>query len=376
MATEQDSIKVDSFGIDSEKLIEMLTTFEPTSQLKGDQQAELVSQSVVDDIPQGERLFDDAGIPDEQVVYLLQGTIEFTSENGDIKQLESGSDAALRPVSYDKSHKVPLMMAATPVSLLCVDKELLDTMVSWSQISAPETEVIMSEEGIVSIDRASWLNSMIKSPTFRKLPAANIEQLLNKLEPIRVNAGDLIIRQGDQGDYFYMINNGVAMVTINPENDEDSVIMAELNEGASFGEAALISDKPRNATITMMEDGVLLRLSKEDFINLLKQPTLRWVEYEKALSIVKRGAMWIDVRMSEEYERGHLANSINIPMRDLHRLARDLKRDIPYICYCESGTRSSAAAFALSQYEIRTAVLKGGIESVPEEHLEISETAA
>jgi len=371
MATEREGIKVDSNGMAPEKLAAMLAAFEPASILKDDQIAELISQSVVEEIPQGEQLFDD-GIPTELVVYLLQGSIEFTSSNGGIKQLESGSEDARRPVAYDHSQKPPLMVAATPISILCVDKELLDTMVSWAQISAPETEVIMSEEGIVTIDRASWLNSMIKSPTFRKLPAANIEQLLNKLDPVRVNAGDLIIRQGDQGDYFYMINNGIALVTINPENDEDSVIMAELNEGASFGEAALISDKPRNATITMMEDGVLLRLSKEDFINLLKQPTLRWVEYGKTASIIKRGAMWIDVRMPEEYERGHLPNSINIPMRELHKSARDLRRDIPYICCCESGTRSSAAAFALSQYKIRTAVLKGGIESVPEEDLELS----
>jgi len=235
---------------------------------------------------------------------------------------------------------------------------------------------VMSEEGIVTIDRASWLNSMIKSPTFRKLPAANIEALLNKLEPIRVNAGDLIIRQGDQGDYFYMINNGSALVTINPENDEDSVIMAELNEGANFGEAALISDKPRNASITMMEDGVLLRLSKENFINLLKEPTLRWVDFNKATSIIKRGAKWIDVRTAEEFERGHLPGAINMPMRDLHKNARELNTKIPYICYCESGTRSSAAAFALSQYELRTAVLKGGIETLSEDCLEVSNAAA
>ena len=126
----------------------------------------------------------------------------------------------------------------------------------------------------------------------------------------------------------------------------------------------------------MMDDGVLLRLSKEDFINLLKQPTLRWVDFEKAEGIVKRGAKWIDVRMAEEYDRGHIPGAINIPMRDLHKRARELSNKIPYICYCESGTRSSAAAFALSQYEIRTAVLKGGVEALSEECLETSNAAA
>jgi len=359
--------------LDCGKLVAQLYRCSPLSTMDEAQIPVLVSLSVVERYPSGTQLYSD-GIPTDAVLYLLKGGLEVT-QGGSKSTIEADSDKALKPFS-SKHFATAAITTSGEVDLIRIEKELIETLTAWGQISAPETEVVMSEEGIVTIDRASWLNSMIKSPTFRKLPAANIEALLNKLEPIRVNAGDLIIRQGDQGDYFYMINNGVAMVTINPENDEDSVIMAELNEGASFGEAALISDKPRNATITMMDDGVLLRLSKEDFINLLKQPTLRWVDFDKAAGIIKRGAKWIDVRMAEEYERGHIPGAINIPMRDLHKRARELNNKIPYICYCESGTRSSAAAFALSQYEIRTAVLKGGVEALSEECLETSNAVA
>jgi len=359
--------------LDYGKLVAQLYRCSPLSTMAEAQIPVLASLSVVERYPSGTQLYSN-GIPADAVLYLLKGGLEVT-QDGSKSTIEADSDKALKPFS-SKHFATTAITTSGEVDLIRIEKELIETLTAWGQISAPETEVVMSEEGIVTIDRASWLNSMIKSPTFRKLPAANIEALLNKLEPIRVNAGDLIIRQGDQGDYFYMINNGVAMVTINPENDEDSVIMAELNEGASFGEAALISDKPRNATITMMDDGVLLRLSKEDFINLLKQPTLRWVDFDKAAGIIKRGARWIDVRMAEEYKRGHIPDAINIPMRDLHKRARELNNKIPYICYCESGTRSSAAAFALSQYEIRTAVLKGGVEALSEECLETSNAEA
>ncbi len=359
--------------LDCDKLATQLHRCSPLSTMAAAQIPVLISLAVVERFPSGTQLYSD-GVPDDVVLYLLKGGLEIT-QGGKTATIQADSALALKPIS-SKHFASAAITTSGEVDLVSIEKELIETLTAWGQISAPETEVVMSEEGIVTIDRASWLNSMIKSPTFRKLPAANIEQLLNKLEPIRVNAGDLIIRQGDQGDYFYMINNGVALVTINPENDEDSVIMAELNEGASFGEAALISDNPRNATVTMMEDGVLLRLAKEDFINLLKQPTLRWVEFEKATSIIKRGAKWIDVRTVEEFQRGHIPGAINIPMRDLHRVARELSSKIPYICYCESGTRSSAAAFALSQYEVRTAVLKGGIEALPEESLEVSNAAA
>ncbi len=358
--------------LDSDRVVAQLYRCSPLSTMEVEQIPVLVSLSVVERHPSATQLYPN-GAPDGMLFYLFKGGLEI-AEDGDTVTIQADSVSALTPLS-SKRFATAVVTTSGEVDLICIEKELIETLTAWGQISAPETEVVMSEDGVVTIDRASWLNSMIKSPTFRKLPAANIEALLNKLEPVHVNAGDLIIRQGDQGDYFYMINNGVALVTINPENDEDSVIMAELNEGASFGEAALISDKPRNATITMMEDGVLLRLSKEDFIHLLKQPTLRWVEFDKAVSIIKRGAKWIDVRTAEEYEKGHLPGAINLPMRDLHKSARKLNTKIPYICYCGSGTRSSAAAFALSQYELRIAVLKDGIEALPENRLQVSDAA-
>ncbi len=352
--------------VDCDQLVTQLARCSPLSTMAEAQIPVLISLAAVEVYSAGTQLYD-KGVPADVVLYLLRGELEvFQADKASI--ITADSEAAFQPIS-SKHFAAANITTSSEVELIRIEKQLIETLTAWGQISAPETEVVMSEDGIVTIDRASWLNSMIKSPTFRNLPATNIEQLLNKLEPVRVKAGDLIIRQGDPGDYFYMINNGVAMVTINPENDEDSVIMAELNEGAAFGEAALISDNPRNATITMMEDGVLLRLSKEDFINLLKQPTLRWVSYEKAGSIIKRGAKWIDVRLAEEYERGHLPNAISIPMRDLHKRAGKLNNKIPYLCYCESGTRSSAAAFALSQYGIRTAVLSGGIDALSDDLL-------
>jgi CRP-like cAMP-binding protein len=255
-------------------------------------------------------------------------------------------------------------ITTSPATIVRVDKELLDTLMTWGQISAPETEVVMSADGILTIDKGNWLKLMLKSGTFRKLPPANIEELLNRLEPVKVNAGTAIIRQGDPGDYFYMINEGVVLVTRNPDNNEDSIEITELNEGSSFGEAALISDKPRNATVSMMTDGVLLRLSKEDFNKLLKQPTLQWIDFETARDKVNNGAKWIDVRLASEYQHSHLPEAINIPMQELHKRARDLDRSLNYICYCQTGRRSSAAAFILAQYGLKASVLQEGLEHV------------
>ena len=142
--------------------------------------------------------------------------------------------------------------------------------------------------------------------------------------------------------------------------------MAELGEGATFGEAALLSDKPRNATVSMMEDGVLLRLSKEDFNKLLRLPILQQINFDDASGKVERGnARWVDVRTPAEYERAHLPGAINISMRDMHRMAHSLDKYMTYICYCDTGNRGAAASFVLKQYGLRAAVLEGGLKKVP-----------
>ncbi len=354
---------------------ETLRSLEPLSALAPDQLRELARLSRRETLEAGTCLFRE-GECDGESVYLLRGSLELSRSGSTVRKLlQGGSEEARHPVADEKPRRYTAT-AATPAEVVYIDKELLDTLITWGQISAPEEEVVMCEDGIITINKGDWLKTMIKSPTFRNLPPAHIETLLTRLEPVVVKAGDVIIRQGDAGDYFYMIDQGVAMVTRNPDDDEDSIEMAELNAGDTFGEAALISDNPRNATVSMMSDGILLRLSKEDFLQLLKQPTLRWQSFESACEAVARGARWIDVRLPAEYRRGHLPGALNIPMRDLHRQARDLDPAVPYICYCQTGRRSSAAAFVLAQYGLQASVLENGLDAVAPGHLRSAGSAA
>ena len=62
--------------------------------------------------------------------------------------------------------------------------------------------------------------------------------------------------------------------------------LAELKAGDAFGEEALIVEGVRNATVTMKSDGVLLRLNKEDFIELLREPLLRRLSWQQANGVL------------------------------------------------------------------------------------------
>lgn len=340
--------------------IETLQSLEPLSALAPEQLEELLAASEIDVVRPGTAIATGSGA---SAVYLLRGAVEIRPADGaGTRVIRAGTDEGRRPIGEHMHEAV----AVTTSALIRIDAELLDRLLTWTQISVPEEDVVMSERGVITVNKGDWLNTMRGSRTFRTLPAANIEELLYRLEPVIVDPGDVVIRQGDVGDYFYMIDDGIALVTHNPDNDEDCIEIAELGKGDTFGEAALLSDKPRNATVSMMTAGVLLRLSKSDFNKLLKEPTLEWVEPEEARRRVAGGAVWIDVRMRSEFDHGHLPGALSVPMSLIHRTARELDPSKSYICYCQTGRRSSAAAFVLRNYGLSASVLTGGLDHMPE----------
>ena len=176
-----------------------------------------------------------------------------------------------------------------------------------------------------------------------------------------MKSGDVVIKQGEDGDYYYIVKNGKCKVTRNSKTGTE-LTLATLSDGASFGEEALLSEGKRNANVTMITDGSLMRLSKEDFNELLKEPMLSWVNNEEADVLVKdEGAIWIDVRLESEYKNANIEGSMNIPLFMLRIKAQTLESDKTYILYCNSGRQSSACAYLLSERGLKVHCLKGGL---------------
>ena len=358
--------------------ITALARLNPISNLLEDQIVELASQTQEQPLLAGKTLFK-KGDTGSELIYLIEGEIEIHRENGEPTVIKSGSPESRHPIDNHSPHHVTAV-ALSPSLFIRIDSDLVDTMLTWAEGATSDAEeVIMSGSDIIHIDASGLKNKMQRSPNFRKLPAANIDLLLEKMEPIRMNAGEVIIRQGDEGDYFYVIEEGEALVTRMVDDDEDTedaVEMAHLGEGSCFGEAALISDSPRNATVSMQTDGVLLRLNKENFLKLMQDPIQNWVDVNAAKQLVDAGATWVDVRSPTDFAEGHLPGAINIPMNEAHRRSQALDKSKPYVCYCQTGRRSSAAAFILSQYGFEVNVLKGGLPTIDGDVELVSESKA
>jgi CRP-like cAMP-binding protein len=205
--------------------------------------------------------------------------------------------------------------------------------------------------------------SNLKYGAFSQLPAAHIDALLSKFKRFEAKAGQAVIREGAEGDYYYVIESGKCRVE--RMIGGVSMLLAELKSGDAFGEEALVSEAKRNATITMKTDGALLRLDKQDFVELLKEPLLHRVSYDEARQRVAMGGQWIDVRYPSEYQYDKLPGALNIPLAEVRNAFAVLNKAQDYVIYCQSERRSSAAAFLLAQRGYRTYLLAGGLWNSP-----------
>jgi rhodanese-related sulfurtransferase len=85
------------------------------------------------------------------------------------------------------------------------------------------------------------------------------------------------------------------------------------------------------------------------------------VNLDQARAKVAAGGQWIDVRYPSEYQYDKLPGAINIPLSEVRNAVKVLDRSREYVLYCQSGRRSSAAAFLLAQRGLKAFALEGGL---------------
>jgi rhodanese-related sulfurtransferase len=296
-----------------------------------------------------------------QVVYLVRGQMLVSMPDGTSRVLVGGHEQGAAPVAG--GGKMPRSgKAITDVELLSLEEDTLDIVVTWNQLAVPgDSAQDGSEQTDWRMMSGMFAVDNLTVGAFASLPPANIQALLARFNRVSAKRGETIIRQGDPGDYYYLIESGRCKVSRLVAGSP--VQLAELKEGDAFGEEALVADTVRNATVAMNTDGMLLRLSKQDFNDLLRAPLLQKVAGEEAARRVTAGATWIDVRFPAEYQADGYPGAINIPLNDIRQAVAALDPAREYIVYCQTGRRSSAAAFLLSQRGLHAALLDGGMRA-------------
>jgi CRP-like cAMP-binding protein len=337
----------------------LLRSFSPLDGLKSENLHALARKTVLRELSSGRLLFKE-GDTEKRTFYLVSGVLELLHENRSVLVVRGGSPEARNPIAPGLPRRYSARVVSDRIDFVTIDSDMLDMMLTWDQTGSYEVNELrgVGEEGPSSDD---WMTNLLQTKAFHKIPPANIQAIFMRMQRVDYKPGEVVIKQGDEGDYFYVIVKGRCAVTRETPLNKEGIKLAELGIGDTFGEEALISDAKRNASVTMVTEGALMRLAKQDFRTLLNEPMLEWVDMDEGRTIVSQGGKWLDVRLPSEFENYRLEGALNLPLYFIRLKLKTLERDVHYVVCCDTGRRSSAGAYILSERGFRASVLKGGL---------------
>ena len=339
---------------------ELLRGFSPLDGLKRDNLAALARKVQIREMSPGQLLFKE-GDTEKRTLYVVSGILELVDQAKVVGTVEGGTEMARNPVAPVYPRRVSAR-ARDRVQFISIDSDLLDVMLTWDQTGTYEVSELAGKSDQTNED---WMTMLLQTKAFHKIPPANIQAIFMRMQQINYRSGDVILKQGAEGDYFYVLIRGSALVTRETPLSKEGIKLAALQVGDTFGEEALISEAKRNATVTMQTDGAVMRLGKDDFKKLLNEPMLDWVSKEEAEDLIRSGGQWLDVRLPSEFENQHLDGALNIPLYFIRLKISTLDPSKKYIVCCDTGRRSSAGAYILSERGYTAYVLRGGINRDP-----------
>jgi CRP-like cAMP-binding protein/rhodanese-related sulfurtransferase len=285
---------------------------------------------------------------DDLVYWLLEGTIDLLDAKFEAKSRTANDEAAKFPIDNNNPHR--LTAISTENSRILIAKR---TDIGLSELGNTSSNTGDGEEEI------DWMSTLLSSPLFEFIPPANIQTLFGKFEELDYDSGDVVIKQGAPGDFFYVIQSG--RVKVERTTNGKTSMLAELKAGDNFGQDALVSEEPRNATVTMTTNGKIMRLSDPDFESLLMHPVIESVSMEDVKEMIGAGSpktYILDVRNPNEFEDNKIAGAVNVPLLLLRKNLRKLKENAIYITACDGGKRSQLAAYTLIEKGFTAYVLK------------------
>ena len=330
---------------------ELLQTFVPFNSLSVEYLDKAFAKVSTREFLKGAQIFKQ-GERIEESFFLLKGKVELAGNNHVTKLIDVNSEAcqyALNQTSPATGNAI----AKSRVQVFSIERELLDLLLTWSQ--SGEFSLTDLQHHHIDVndheDEVDWMSSLLQSPLLQKVPPANIQQLFAHFESVQVDAGRAVVREGESGDYFYVIEAGKAQVSSKGSN---SSVM--LQPGQYFGEEALVGNTPRNATVSMKTPGHLMRINKAAFTKLLQEPVIRSINFDDIEAVV--GSQVVDVRLPIEHRHSSVAGSMNIPLGRLRKQFEHFTKGQRLVVTDDGGHRSQVAVHLLCQAGFDSCILQ------------------
>lgn len=322
-----------------------IRTLAPISRLSLTDQEAVLSQGMFLTFSAGEIVYAQ-GREDNYANYLLEGGVEFLWNGRFVRHLDAEQSAIKRALDGPGAKRYTVR-ARTWSMVLRIERSELERKLRLADLDPGTSD--LEETDIAREQPSNWMIRMLQSQRFANLPPQNIQRVFERMERVDASANELIIRQGDPGGYYYVIEEGYCDVSREPTGGGREIHLSELGPGDGFGEEALVSGTPRNASVTMRSNGVLMRLDKESFVELIRNPLINKISYQDARRMIDEGAVWIDVRHRDQFAKGAFRNARNIPRAVVRVECRKLVKGRKYIVCGEDPGSSAACAFLLAE---------------------------
>ena len=189
---------------DEQTTTELLKRFSPLDGLKRDNLAALARKVQVRELSPGQVLFKE-GDTEKRTFYIVAGTLELVDHGKVVGTVEGGSDFARNPVAPVFPRRVSAK-ARDRVQFISVDSDLLDVMLTWDQTGSYEVSELKG--GKDGGNNEDWMTMLLQTKAFHKIPPANIQAIFMRMQQINYKAGDIVLKQGAEGDYFYVLTPG------------------------------------------------------------------------------------------------------------------------------------------------------------------------
>ena len=229
--------------------------------VRGEALSELASRMQVERFSVGGVVVAEGALGDRLYV-VVEGRVEVSVQGNDkripLATLGAGEmfgEIALLTASRLRSATVT---ARTPLVALSLAQRELDAVL----VEYPQAEVTLQ-----ATSEARLVAKFLKQVShFATLPPGRTSWLAMRLASLNVEPGNIIVWQGERGDTCYLIRGGNVEVLLKDATIGIERQIAMLGVGALFGEAALLTDAPRNATVRALERCQLLRLRRGDLL--------------------------------------------------------------------------------------------------------------
>lgn len=336
---------------------EQLKRFHPLDLISDEHLETLQGKTLVTRVKAGDFLIQPPRNP-ALSYYLMSGKAEVTLAKYDVREVVAGDMHAYKALD-EKLPSAGKVRALTDCHLLQLNRELVEELLTRSQgaeYNVVEFVPTLTAVDISSDDESGWMDRLLEMPFTKNLSAADIRNLFALLEEQVVVTGEAVIKSGEYGEYFYILKSGSAEVVTHGGKT------FPLGPGNFFGEQALVADAVRSATVVMTSDGVLGRLHKSHFNNILKKALIQYTDLASLEATQGDRAepdyQVLDVRLKVEFRHGHHPGATNIPISHLRNQLPKLDHNKLYVVDDTGDRRGELAAYMLRQAGFGAYILK------------------